>query len=136
MHDAAFLHTIDPFLFQFAPGVGVRWYGVAYLAGFVIGWWILHTLAKRRTILLTTDQIADAMLALIIGVFVGGRLGYVIFYQPSLLITFSSSPPWWGLLAINHGGMASHGGMIGVVLASLWIARRQKVPEQAYLGDT
>lgn len=127
MHDAAFLHTIDPFLWQITPTFGIRWYGVAYLLGFVVGWWILRTLAKRGAILLNAQQVSDAMLAFVIGVFVGGRLGYVIFYQPSLLLEFSSSPPWWGLLAINRGGMASHGGIIGVIIAAIYIARRNKV---------
>lgn len=128
MADAAWLHTLDPFVIQFTPTIGVRWYGLAYLVGFLVAWWLLRTLAKRRTILLTPEQVGDAMLALVIGVFVGGRLGYVLLYQPSLLIQFTSTPPWWGLLAINQGGMASHGGMIGVILACLWIAHRTKVP--------
>ena len=128
MTDASWLHTIDPFVFQFGPGVGVRWYGVAYLAGFAFAWWLLRALARRRLILLTPEQAGDAMLALVVGVFVGGRVGYVLFYQPSLLFEFTSTLPWWSLLAINKGGMSSHGGMIGVVLASLWIARRTKTP--------
>lgn len=128
MIDAAWLHTFDPFVIRITPGFGVRWYGVAYLAGFLFAWWMLRALAKRRTILLTPVQVGDAMLALVIGVFVGGRLGYVLLYKPSLLWQFTSTPPWWGVLAINQGGMASHGGMLGVIVASLWVARRVKVP--------
>lgn len=126
MSDAAWLHTIDPFAIRFSQNLGVRWYGVAYLAGFVVGWWILRSLAKRRLVQLSPQQVGDAMLTLVLGVFVGGRLGYVLLYEPTLFVTFSSSPPWWGLLALNRGGMASHGGMIGVIIASFWIARRTK----------
>lgn len=128
MQDAAWLHTLDPFVFRFTPNFGVRWYGLAYLAGFLIGWWLLRIMAKRRWILLTPDQVADSILALVLGVFVGGRVGYALFYQPSLFITFTAAPPWWGMLAINHGGMSSHGGMAGVILACLWVARRAGVP--------
>lgn len=128
MADAAWLHTLDPFVVQFSPTLGVRWYGLAYLAGFLVAWWMLRALAKRGSILLTPQQVGDAMLAFVIGVFVGGRLGYVLLYQPSLFIQFSSTPPWWGVLAINQGGMASHGGMIGVILACVWVSHRAKVP--------
>ena len=58
----------------------------------------------------------------------GGRLGYVLLYQPSLLTDISSSPPWWGVLALHEGGMASHGGMVGVIVAAILFARREKIP--------
>ncbi len=126
MTDAAWLHTIDPFVIRFSQNLGVRWYGLAYLAGFAMGWWILRTLARRRLILLTPEQVGDAMLTLVLGVFLGGRLGYALIYDPGLFVSFSASPPWWGLLALNRGGMASHGGMVGVLIACIWIARRTK----------
>jgi len=128
MIDAAWLHTIDPFVFRITPTFGVRWYGVAYLAGFLCGWLLLRALAKRRITLLTPEQVGDAMLSLVLGVFIGGRVGYMLFYQPALLITFTTDPPFWGAIAINHGGMSSHGGLIGVIIACLWIARHTKVP--------
>ncbi|RMH28464.1 MAG: prolipoprotein diacylglyceryl transferase [Planctomycetota bacterium] len=128
MADAAWLHTLDPFAIRFTHTFGVRWYGLAYLAGFLCGWWLLRAMARRRWILLTPEQVGDAILALVLGVFLGGRIGYAVFYQPSLFVTFTSSPPWWGMLAINQGGMASHGGMIGVILACVWSARRSGVP--------
>jgi len=64
----------------------------------------------------------------ILGTLVGGRIGYAAFYRPSLFIDFDGSFPFWGLLKINEGGMASHGGMIGLVIASIFIARRTKRP--------
>ena len=127
MHDAAWLHTLDPFAIRFTHSFGVRWYGLAYLAGFLVGWWLLRVMARKRWILLTPEQVGDTILALVLGVFLGGRIGYALFYQPSLFVTFSRDPPWWGMLAINQGGMASHGGMIGVILACLWSARRAGV---------
>lgn len=65
----------------------------------------------------------DVILTVIVGVVVGGRLGYVLFYERELLWDFSNRFPWWGVLAINRGGMASHGGIIGVILASWRLSR-------------
>jgi phosphatidylglycerol:prolipoprotein diacylglycerol transferase len=120
---AAWLHDLNPFLVRLGGGFGVRWYGLAYALGFVIGWAVIRRLAKIRFTPIPIDRIGDVILIWVIGVIVGGRLGYVLFYQPSLLWTFESSPPWWGLLALNQGGMASHGGIAGVIVASAFIAR-------------
>ncbi len=120
---AAWIHNIDPI--AFGP---VRWYGLSYIASFVIGYVLLRWLAKRGTVRIDAQFTLDVILALVIGVLVGGRLGSVLFYNPSQLISFTSSPPWWEVLAINKGGMASHGGMIGVILACWWVARRHKLP--------
>ena len=117
------LHTLDPFVFEFAPGWGVRWYGLSYVAGFVVGWWLLRLLARRGLAMVPADRVADAMLWIIAGVLIGGRLGYVLFYKPEYLWTFNAGFPWWAALAINRGGMASHGGMIGVILAAWRISR-------------
>lgn len=125
---AAWLHTLDPFALRLTHDVGVRWYGLAYLAGFVAAWLALRTLAKRRLILLTTEQATDAVFAVVLGTLVGGRLGYVLIYDISLLWTTLPSPPWWGLLAINRGGMSSHGGIAGIALACIWTARKTRVP--------
>jgi phosphatidylglycerol:prolipoprotein diacylglycerol transferase len=61
-------------------------------------------------------------------VIVGGRLGHVVFYEPHLLVTFGDAFPFWGLLELNKGGMSSHGGVIGVALAIILFARREKLP--------
>lgn len=119
---AAWLHDIDPHAIRITDAF-LRWYPASYLTGFVLGWLMLRWLAGRGLILLSRPFLVDAMLLLGIGVIVGGRLGYVLFYQPSLLWTFEGGFPFWGLLMINRGGMASHGGMIGVVLACWRISR-------------
>lgn len=130
-------HTLSPFLVEFSPGVGLRWYGLAYAAAFVWGWLYLRWAAKRGVSLIPADRVGDAILWIILGVVVGGRLGYVLFYEVSLLWSFSDSLPFWGVLAINKGGMASHGGMIGVILASWRISRGWKPFEaDALEGDT
>jgi len=126
---AAWIHNIDPI--AFGP---VRWYGLSYIASFVIGYFLLRWLAKRGTVRIDARFTLDVILALVIGVLVGGRLGSVIFYNPSQLYSFISSPPWWEVLAINRGGMASHGGMIGVIVACWWVAKRHKLP-MLHVGD-
>ncbi|MFG0276122.1 MAG: prolipoprotein diacylglyceryl transferase [Phycisphaerales bacterium] len=124
----AWLHTWDPFAIRFAGDFGLRWYGLSYIAGFVCAWLLLSLLAKRGRIAIAPERVPDAIFTLILGVLVGGRLGYIAFYQPSLLWTVYDHAPWWGALAITEGGMASHGGILGVILASWWIARREKAP--------
>jgi phosphatidylglycerol:prolipoprotein diacylglycerol transferase len=120
---AAWLHDISPFLVRFTGSFGLRWYGLAYATGFLIAWWWLRWMSKRGLTPLSPQRVSDAMLMLVLGVVVGGRLGYVIFYSRDLLWTFTSSFPWWGVLQLNKGGMASHGGIIGVITAAFFIAR-------------
>lgn len=121
---AAWVHTIAPTAFEI-PGLGlpIRWYGLSYIAAFIIGALILTTLAKRRLVLIPPDRVWDAMFAVILGTVVGGRLGYVLIYDRELLTSFTGSFPFWGLFAINRGGMASHGGLIGLVTAAWWVSR-------------
>jgi phosphatidylglycerol:prolipoprotein diacylglycerol transferase len=122
---AAYFHDLDPFLVRFSGDFGVRWYGLAYIAGFVAAYLILVRLARRGLILIPTDRVYDAMVWLVLGTIAGGRLGYALFYDPGfrLLTTFSPSFPFWSLLRLNEGGMASHGGMVGLALACWRISR-------------
>src|SRR5690606_2859466 len=62
------------------------------------------------------------------GTLIGGRLGYCLFYKPELLISFSSGFPFWGVLEVHKGGMASHGGILGIMVACWLFARREKIP--------
>lgn len=128
------LHTLDKFVFEVSPGVGPRWYGMSYLGGFLVGWLILRWLAKSGRIPLTPRQVGDFMTSAVIGVVVGGRLGHCIFYDQHLLVRFTGDFPFWGVLEIQNGGMASHGGIIGVALAVILFARKHKIPILA-LGD-
>ena len=120
---AAWVHNIDPFIFKFTDSFGPRWYGMAYAAGFVVGYVVLRWLAKRNASLIPVQRVGDSIVLIALGVVVGGRVGYAVFYQPALFWTFSDSLPWWGLLDLTQGGMASHGGMLGVIAAAMFIAR-------------
>lgn len=125
---AAILHRLDPYAIGPYGWFGIRWYGLAYVAGFVAGYLLIRAAARRRLSPLEPSRVGDLVAAVVLGTILGGRLGYCVFYRPDLLIDFSGSFPFWGALAINEGGMASHGGMIGIVLSSLWFARAHGVP--------
>ncbi len=125
---AAWVHNLDPFAIRFTSDIGIRWYGLSYLLGFAIGYLLIRRVVAVGRTPLTREQIGDLVVTLAIGLVVGGRLGYAVFYQRSLLTDFSADFPWWGLLAINQGGMASHGGMIGGMAACFWFAYRRGIP--------
>jgi phosphatidylglycerol---prolipoprotein diacylglyceryl transferase len=128
------VHTCDKFLWQISGGFGIRWYGLSYAVGFLVGWAIVRWLAKTGRTRISTGQAGDLVTALAVGVLAGGRLGHILFYEPELLIEFNSSFPFWELLNLQRGGMSSHGGVIGVVLATMWFARRTRMPFLA-VGD-
>lgn len=132
--DLSYLHAIDPFAIRFSETFGIRWYGLAYLAGFVLGFWIIQALCRRGRLLIATEQISDFVFAVALGTIVGGRLGYCLFYSPDLFIRFRSELPFWGVLAVNEGGMASHGGIIGIVVACYLFGRKRGIPT-AHLCD-
>lgn len=123
------VHDLSPFLIRFGENFGIRYYGLAYMAGFVIAYLLLVRSSKRGLTPLTVNQIADLMVAMVIGVLVGGRLGYFLFYTPALLLADPLS-----LLRVWDGGMASHGGFIGVAAALAWFARKHKLGF-LHLGD-
>jgi phosphatidylglycerol:prolipoprotein diacylglycerol transferase len=114
------------------PLLEIRWYGLAYLAGFVLAYLVIQSLVEHEPGAPHGEGArrfnpADFVSAAAVGVVLGGRLGYAVLYEPHLLIGFSSHFPFWDLLAIWHGGMASHGGMIGVTIATLVYARHHGV---------
>ena len=124
----SYVHTIDPFAIQLTDTFGLRWYGLAYMAGFVIAWIVMRKMASTGRFMLTRSMVGDLMTWSIVGVLVGGRLGHVLFYEPSLLWKFTSEIPFWGVLEIHRGGMASHGGILGVIIACTIFAIRRSIP--------
>ena len=117
------VHDLSPFLIRFTETMGIRYYGLAYLAGFAVAWVLLRSYAKRGFARLTAEQTGDLMTAMVIGVLAGGRLGYFFLYQPEALLT---SP--LGVFSVWDGGMASHGGFIGVALALAWSSSEFRLP--------
>lgn len=122
----AWLHDLSPILVKFTDTFAIRYYGLAYAIGFLLGWAWLRFMARRGMTPLSTQRISDMMITLVLGVVVGGRLGYVLFYDPRLLIDFNASFPFWGALRVNQGGMSSHGGILGVIAATWWVSRGMK----------
>ncbi len=124
---AVYLHRIDPFAIKFSAGFpieGIRWYGLSYLLGFFIGYLLIRRIAAVGRTTIKPTEVGDMVVTLAIGIVAGGRIGYAAFYNPELFVTFSPSFPWWNLLALHHGGMASHGGIIGAILATFYYAKR------------
>ena len=119
----SYVHQLDPFAIEFSEGIGLRWYGLSYAAGFVIAWLIVRWFAKSGRSPLQPQAVLDLVTYVIVGVLIGGRLGYVIFYEPQLLI----DPPLIGLVQVWRGGMSSHGGIVGVIVACMLFARRRGI---------
>lgn len=125
---ASWLNDLDPVIVQITGGLAVRWYGLAYILGFFAAYLLLRLLVRRGATPIPPARAADVIITAALGAVIGGRLGYILLYQPSLLVEFTSSFPFWGALAIHKGGMASHGGMVGVVAAAVIMSRGFKTP--------
>jgi len=126
---AAWLHNLDPYAVKLWDGGPIRWYGLSYLLGFVVAYLLVkRVLRVGHNVTLDPKRAADFIVSVAIGIVVGGRLGYVLFYQPALFVEFTDSLPYWSALAINRGGMASHGGMLGGIGACFYFAWRHGQP--------
>jgi phosphatidylglycerol:prolipoprotein diacylglycerol transferase len=112
----------DPVLFDI-PGlpIDIRWYGLMYVVGFVCGQWILVRLARDRFWPVTMQQAADLVVYLVLGVMLGGRIGYALFYDQGLVDPLK-------ILKVWEGGLSFHGGLAGVAIASWLFARKVKAP--------
>ena len=107
---------IDPVIFSIGP-VSLRWYGLMYLIGFVAAFWLAGKRLARTS--WNKDQLSDMLFWGFLGVILGGRIGYVLFYQ---FTTFIDDPLY--LFKIWTGGMSFHGGLLGVIIAMWWFARK------------
>lgn len=126
---AYYLHRLDPFIFHVTETFGPRWYGMAYVLAFICGYALLTWLSKRGYADLPANQVGDFITwAALFGVMVGGRLGYVLFYKPQMLRDPLS------IFRIWEGGMSAHGGMLGLVLFTLFYARKHRI-SWTNLGD-
>ena len=121
------VHNLNPFLIQFSSTFGIRWYGLAYLTGFIIGAMLMIFIAKRGRRTISPEMVTDYITYIVLGVMIGGRLGYALFYSPDLLSDFSAKFPFWGVLRVWEGGMSSHGGMFGVGVALWWYTRKRAI---------
>jgi len=112
---------INPVIFEIGP-FALRWYAVAYIAGLVLGWLYMRRLAAGPPELMGRQQADDVLMWVTLGVVLGGRLGYVLFYKPGYYIDHVVDA-----LRIWEGGMSFHGGLLGVVVAIVLFARHGKI---------
>ena len=114
--------AIDPVAIALGP-IAIRWYALAYIAGIVLGWRYLIWYAARYELGLARKDIDDVLVWVTLGVILGGRLGYVLFYQPGY---YANHP--LEALYLWKGGMSFHGGLVGVIVALVAFARVRNVP--------
>lgn len=112
---------IDPILIQIGP-LAIRWYSLAYIAGIVFAWWYIRRLAQKPGAAMSVKHIDDFITWAVLGVIIGGRLGYVFFYRP---LNYLEDPV--AILRLWDGGMSFHGGFLGVVLAVIFYCRKHKL---------
>ena len=119
---------INPVAWQIGP-VPIRWYALAYIAGITLGWWALRAIGAARPAVLSRQDADDFMLWATLAIVLGGRLGYVLFYN---LPYFVQHP--FEILQLWNGGMSFHGGFLGCVLAVVLFARHRHISILS-LGD-
>ena len=128
---AIYVHNLSPDLVKFSDRFGIHWYGLSYVLGFYFCYLVMHSLAKRGYSEIKPDAVADLITGTaLFGVVLGGRMGYMLLYN---LEEFLHNPLIF--FRIMDGGMASHGGILGVALYLLWYARRHKI-SWIGIGDT
>ncbi len=110
---------IDPNLLEIGP-FAIRWYALAYIAGLLLGWRYMLRLNSSRAHLTTSEVIDELLVWAMVGVVLGGRLGYVVFYNLSFYMENPSL-----IFAVWMGGMSFHGGLLGVTLTIIWFAKRR-----------
>src|SRR5689334_11703560 len=120
--------NFSPVLIQVGP-FAIRWYALAYIAGILLGWRVLRRLVQESPAVATAEQADEFVTWATLGIVLGGRLGYVLFYQPGYYLEHPLEA-----LAVWHGGMSFHGGIIGTVLATAWFCLRNRIPPLAF-GD-
>lgn len=111
--------AIDPVLVSIGPFV-VRWYALAYIAGLVFGWRYMRALSAKPPVAAAPEDVDDFLLWATLGVILGGRLGYVLFYRPDYYLANPLE-----ILAVWRGGMSFHGGFLGVTVAGIVFVRRR-----------
>jgi len=113
--------NIDPVFLRLGP-LEFRWYGLMYIFGFVAAYFIISAGVRRKGLPLVKDDVADLIFTVAVGIILGGRLGYILFYNLSYYI---SNP--MKFFAVWEGGMSFHGGLVGAGLATLYFLRKHKL---------
>ncbi|MFT7087366.1 MAG: phosphatidylglycerol:prolipoprotein diacylglycerol transferase [Rickettsiales bacterium] len=114
------LANIDPNIISIGP-IAIRWYSLAYIAGILFAWFLIKSVNKKKPIM-SKEAWDDWLFWAVIGIILGGRLGYVLFYN----FGFYFQHPWQ-ILAVWQGGMSFHGGLIGAIAAMFLFAKKYKI---------
>lgn len=121
-----YTHNLDPVLINFGFIV-IRWYSLAYIFGIIVGWWlgkkIIKSVTNKTTIKFNLSIFDDLITYLIISIIIGGRLGYVIFYNPGYYL---SNP--FEIFQVWEGGMSFHGALIGIIIGTYLFSIKKNVP--------
>lgn len=115
-----FHHNLNPDILHLGP-VTIRWYGMMYVIGFIIGYLVLKSESKRKNLGYTDEDISDFIFYLMLGVILGGRIGYIVFYNLSYYLQNPMK-----IIAITEGGMSFHGGLIGIIFAIIYFTKKKK----------
>ena len=118
--------VIDPVLVQIGP-LAIRWYALAYITGIVLGWILARRLSALAPVAATRQQVDDFVTWATLGVILGGRLGYVLFYRPDHYLAHPLD-----ILQVWQGGMSFHGGALGVIVALILFCRQQRLDLLAF----
>ncbi|MEI8054770.1 MAG: prolipoprotein diacylglyceryl transferase [bacterium] len=121
---------IERIAIQIGP-ITIYWYGIMYLLGFALAWWLATLRARKLKLNWSNETISDFIFYCCVGGVLGGRLGYVLFYEPSYFLHHPLS-----ILATWHGGMSFHGGIIGLIISLVFFARKVKLPFLTMLDFT
>lgn len=116
------LTHIDPVAIHIGP-LAIRWYGISYIVAIGIGWLLLRARARRPGSGWTATEVDDFIFYLALGVVLGGRIGYILFYNSHVYLQDPLA-----ILRVWQGGMSFHGGLVGLFIASAWWARRTRRP--------
>jgi phosphatidylglycerol:prolipoprotein diacylglycerol transferase len=125
--------SFDPVLISIGP-FAIRWYALAYIVGILGGWLYARAIVRSQKLWggpapLTVTDYDDFVLWVTLGIILGGRIGYVLFYNPAYFVEHPTE-----IVQLWKGGMSFHGGFVGCVVAVVWFARHQKIPFLS-LGD-
>jgi len=127
-------HDISPFLWRISDTSGIQWNGLSYMLSLIVSFVFMSWMSYRQRSELGQKRVWDFVLVCAIGALLGGRLGYCFFYAPELFLRFRAEFPFWGVLAVDEGGMSSFGAILGLAISSTLFAVRTGV-SRLYLYD-
>jgi len=121
-----YTHNLDPVLIDFGFIV-IRWYSLAYIFGIILGWWlgkrIINHIIKKVSFKFNLKEFDNLITYLIISIIVGGRLGYVIFYNLGYYLTYP-----FDIIKVWEGGMSFHGALLGIIIGTYLFSKKKSVP--------